>query len=247
MLSKVKQLFRDEQQFRFFGLLCLTTLFNFALIGQLLHYLQFDFTEIQSTQDLIKLRGTTTFFFLIWNLFLAWIPYWISLTLDSFYKWSESKTLIGILLFAWLLFFPNAPYIITDLLHLRNRAPIPHWYDLMLFLSFAWTGLILGLISLYEVHRFLNQHVSKFVSWCCIVFAIGLSGLGVYIGRVLRWNSWDILTTPMDLFHDLFYIIINPSAFPESDMIWVIGAFMFLAYLTFINFTPSDFSKRQSI
>ena len=77
--------------------------------------------------------------------------------------------------------------------------------------------------------------------------AIGLSGLGVYIGRVLRWNSWDILTRPLELFQDLFNILINPSAFPCSEMIWVIAVFMLLAYLTFNNFTTRDFSKKHPI
>jgi len=230
-------LFGGDRQFRQFMVLSLFTLFNFSLIAVRLHYLNFDFTTIQSSEDLILLRGTATFLFLLWNLFLAWIPYWISLAVAPFYERTKSLTFIGSILFVWLLFLPNAPYILTDLLHLRDRAPIPYWYDLMLLISFAWTGLLLGLTSLYEVHLFLTKQFSKTIGWVGIFTAITLSGLGVYIGRFLRWNSWDILTQPIQLFTDLIEILLHPYSFYGSGSIIVFAAFFFLSYLTFFNFS----------
>jgi len=230
-------LFGGDRQFRQFMVLSLFTLFNFSLIAVRLHYLNFDFTTIQSSEDLILLRGTATFLFLLWNLFLAWIPYWISLAVAPFYERTKSLTFISIILFVWLLFLPNAPYILTDLLHLRDRAPIPYWYDLMLLISFAWTGLLLGLTSLYEVHLFLTKRFSKTIGWIGIFTAITLSGLGVYIGRFLRWNSWDILTQPIQLFTDLIEILLHPYSFYGSGSIIVFAAFFFLSYLTFFNFS----------
>jgi len=217
-------------------LLSLFTLFNFCLVGVRLYYVDFDLASIQSSEDLFLLRGTTTFLFLIWNLILAWIPYWISLAVAPLYERSRSLLLTSGLLLIWLLFLPNAPYILTDLLHLRMRAPIPFWYDLMLLISFAWTGLLLGIISLYEVHRFIAKQWSRLAGWMIVIICIILSGLGVYIGRFLRWNSWDIVTQPFELIHDLLNILMAPQSFNGSGSIIVFAAFFLLSYLTFFSF-----------
>lgn len=241
LLTKIRILFSEDRQFRQFMLLCLFTLFNFCLVGVRLYYVNFDLASIQSSEDLFMLRGTTTFLFLIWNLFLAWIPYWLSLAVAPLYERSKSLLLTGGLLFIWLLFLPNAPYILTDLLHLRMRAPIPFWYDLMLLISFAWTGLLLGIISLYEVHCFIAKQWSGLAGWMVITTAIILSGLGVYIGRFLRWNSWDLITQPFDLLKDLFQILIEPEAFYGSGSIVVFAAFFLLSYLTFFSFSNNKY------
>ncbi len=237
LLSKIRILFSEDRQFRQFMLLSLFTLFNLCLIGVRLYYMDFNLAAIQSSKDLFVLRGTTTFLFLIWNLFLAWIPYWLSLAIGPLYERNRSLLLTGGLLFVWLLFLPNAPYILTDLVHLRLRTPIPFWYDLMLLISFAWTGLLLGIISLYEVHRFIAKTWSKLAGWMIITICIILSGIGVYIGRFLRWNSWDIITQPFDLIRDLFQIIIEPQSFHASGSIVIFAAFFLLSYLTFFSFS----------
>lgn len=229
MLTKFIKLFRDKRQFQLFLLLFISTLYCFALVGMRLHHLRFDFSQIQSTNDLAKLRGTTTFLFLIWNLFLAWVPYWIALALESVFQWSKSKWLALLLLISWLLFFPNAPYILTDLLHLKSRQPIPFWYDLMLFISFAWTGLLLGLLSLYEVQLFLKNHLHSTVSWILTTSAIFLCSFGIYLGRCLRWNSWDILTSPGSLFQDIQLSLTDSMAIKIT---LVFSGFLMIAYLT---------------
>ena len=245
MTQKIFYLFRDAKQFRLFALLLLSTLFNFALIAVRLHHLDFNYSEIESTKEFAKLRGTSTFFFLIWNLFLAWVPYWIALSLEYIYQQTSYKIVIILLLFIWLLFFPNAPYILTDLLHLRHRQPIPYWYDLMVLLSFAWTGLMLGLASLYEVQLFLQKHWSKTISWLFIMFVLPLSGLGIFIGRYLRWNSWDILTDPFGLFQDLVAILLNPGNFYGSGIAVVSAVFLSIAYLTFISLAGLSSKKNR--
>lgn len=241
LLTKIRILFSEDRQFRQFMLLCLFTLFNFCLVGVRLYYVDFDLASIQSSQDLFMLRGTTTFLFLIWNLFLAWIPYWLSLAVAPFYERSQSLLLTGGLLFIWLLFLPNAPYILTDLLHLRMRAPIPFWYDLMLLFSFAWTGLLLGIISLYEIHLFIAKQWSRWAGWLVVTISIFLSGLGVYIGRFLRWNSWDIIAQPFELIYDLWSILIEPQSFNGSGSIVLFAAFFLLSYLTFFSFSENKY------
>ncbi len=231
---KVQMLFRNDWQFRVFALLCLSTLFCFALIGVRLHFQGFSLAEVQTTEDWWGLKNTTTFLFLVWNLFLAWIPYWIALALDPFHRRFQRSWLTALVLLSWLFFFPNAPYILTDLLHLRGRHPVPHWYDLMLIVSFAWTGLLLGYLSLYEVQRFVQERWSAWAGWCFSLSATFLCGLGIYLGRYLRWNSWDVLQDPLTILQDAWQSIIDPAGQTGEGIIWVSSGFLFIGYLTLV-------------
>ncbi|MEO1514403.1 MAG: DUF1361 domain-containing protein [Bacteroidota bacterium] len=240
-LSHIRQLTADSKRLRIFLILCLSTAFNFALIGGRLWYLGIDLTEIATTQDYYKLRGSTTFLFLVWNLFLAWIPYWIAISLESIHQWFGKGMLSFLALLAWLFFFPNAPYILTDLLHLRSRAPIPHWYDLMLIASCAWTGLMLGLLSLYEVQVFLRRRFSAGFSWVAVSLFIMACGYGIYLGRYLRWNSWDVLAQPLSLFHDIWQSFLDPVLFRHSMQVsLVLSGFLMLAYLMMHGMMAKD-------
>ena len=228
-LKKIKSLFRSEQQFRLFIILSGSTLFSFLLFVFRLEYLNFDYQQINSVRDLSFYRGERTFMFLNWNLFLAWIPYLLTLTLPHFYQKYNSKIIIVGILFFWLLFFPNAPYILTDFLHLKKRVGIPLWYDVMLFLSFAWTGLILGYLSLLEVQLFLRNFFSKTIVHITSVIVLLLSGFGIYLGRIQRWNSWDIITNPLSLFADILNILANPQTL---GLAVVVSVFLLLGYFT---------------
>src|SRR5450432_2324487 len=104
----------------------------------------------------IYLSGHNNYFYFIWNLFLAWVPYAISMYLPLSYHLIKSKLLIWVLILIFFLFWPNSPYILTDLLHLKEKQNIPLWFDLGLILSFAWTGLMLGFISLLEIQNFIR-------------------------------------------------------------------------------------------
>lgn len=212
-----------------FILLSLSTLFSFALFVFRLEYLDFDYSKIQSIRDLCYYRGTQTFFFLNWNLFLAWVPYLIALSLPFLHRKFNSKKIIVGALFCWLLFFPNAPYIITDFLHLRKRAGIPLWYDMMLFMSFAWTGLILGYVSLLEIQVFLRKFFSKTMVNLASILALLLCGFGIYLGRFQRWNSWDIVTNPFSLFADILKVLTQPHTL---GLAVVLSAFLLLGYFT---------------
>jgi len=240
MIKRFQNLFRDQKQQRLFLLLCLATLFNFVLVGYRLHYMAFDFSKIQSFRDLLDHRGYATFLFLIWNLFLAWVPYFIALIMDRTYEKTKSKGLLGFLFVAWLLFFPNAPYILTDLLHLKSRHPIPHWYDLMMIVSFAWTGLMLGYLSLFEVQRFLTKKFSARLGMGIAVGSILLCSFGIYLGRFLRWNTWDVLFRPHLLIGDIFEVVFNPFAYTGTLGIAVILACFLLIGYFILNTLISD-------
>ena len=186
-------------------LLCLTTFFNFALVGYRIYFTGFDYYQLASVQDLANTRSVT-YLFLIWNLFLAWIPYWISMTLNYLPK----KWMVFPALLVWLVFLPNAPYLVTDLLHVGYHPPVPIWYDTILLFSFAWTGLLLGFLSLLDVQRFLEENINKKIAGLLIWAAIMLCAFGVYLGRYQRWNTWDIITQPYHLFMDTMAVLLHP-------------------------------------
>ncbi|NJN34417.1 MAG: DUF1361 domain-containing protein [Saprospiraceae bacterium] len=193
-------------------------------------------TQLKSGKQHVVRLGH--FFFLIWNLFLAWIPYWVALTLDFWSRFSrinrQKMTLsASILLIMWLLFFPNAPYIVTDLLHLKDREIVPHWYDLMLIVSFAWTGLLLGYLSLFEIQRYLEARFSPIWVWTMLISAIWLAGFGVYMGRFQRWNSWDILTRPWAIVEQQLHVLSHPMIYLNTlGVAVVMSGFMLIGYLT---------------
>lgn len=133
-----------------------------------------------------------SFIFLLWNLFLAYVPYAISK-----YILRNIKTIPGTKLFIvgsiWLLFLPNAPYMATDLFHLHKREGLPIWYDLVLILLFSITGLYLFFISIQHVVTILNYKLPKINKLLFLTFVFIATSYGVYIGRFLRLNSWDII------------------------------------------------------
>jgi uncharacterized membrane protein len=217
-----------SHQAKIFSILCLSTAFCFVLVGVRIHYSQVEFSAIQSIQDLAESRGMT-FMFLVWNLFLAWIPYWISISIPGFFKLFPSKLFAFGMIGLWLLFFPNAPYIITDLLHLHHRYPVPFWFDLMLLVTFAWTGLMLGLISLHEIRLFVKVLYNEKLSWAFTFGSVVLCGFGIYLGRCLRFNSWDILTRPMALVQD---ILLSTTDSMAIKLTLVFSAFLMIGYLT---------------
>lgn len=150
------------------------------------------------------------YIFLAWNLLLAWIPYLIGLWLLVYYRRLTSWILSPIVLL-WLLFFPNAPYIATDFFHFEQKPHVPIWFDLIMLFSFAWSGLLLGLVSLRDVHIVIAQKTNQFFGWLFVVVAIFFGAVGVYMGRYLRWNTWDVFIDPAQLLNDLMLRFVYPS------------------------------------
>lgn len=162
------------------------------------------------------ITDTKVFLFLNWNLFLAFIP-WLSSSVIFVFPWLQKQKLsLFILLSIWLLFFPNAPYILTDLFHLRLKTGAPIWFDLVLILSFAWTGLLFGFVSLMDIEKLLTERFKKWISLSVIGILLFMAGFGVYVGRFLRWNSWDIIQQPRGLLVDIADRFIHPFDHPRT-------------------------------
>ena len=150
------------------------------------------------------------FFFLIWNLFLAFIPLGTAFLIRRRYdNGKRNKFLYLPLLMFWLLFLPNSPYILTDLFHLKSRS-MPMWFDLILILTFAWNGLMAGLISVSIVQEIVHKLTNKWFSWFVVFSSIFASGFGIYLGRYLRWNSWDLINQPSNLIKDVLEPLLHP-------------------------------------
>jgi len=178
------------------------------------------------------------FLFLNWNLFLSFIP-WGAAILISLNSHRKNKFSLFLLLIVWLLFFPNSPYILTDLFHLQLRSSVPIWYDLILILSFAWTGLAFGLMSLVEIEIFLKKYLKGPAVVLIIIMMLFVGSFGVYIGRYLRWNSWDVISDPFLLLSDLSERIINPFSHPSTwGMTILLGILLNMMYWTFKFFQP---------
>jgi uncharacterized membrane protein len=177
----------------------------------------------------ITLSEQIYYSFLVWNLFLAWLPFLFAAAAITFRRSLFVALFFG---FLWLLFFPNAPYLITDLIHLRPLDPIPLWYDAIMLFSFALSGLLLGLRSLSLMHTIVEQKAGLFAGWLFVVVAAVLSSFGIYIGRFLRWNSWDIFANPLRLFVDVAQSLSTPfQLFKAMVVVLLFSAVTIGAYL----------------
>ena len=141
--------------------------------------------------------GSGYYRFLLGNLFLAFVPLFLSTGLRIADQLQLNRIIKTVIFSLWLLFLPNAPYILTDILHLTRANQAPAWYDLALLLSCAGTGLLMGYLSLIDVQGIVERNFNPIVGWLFAVVTLVLSGFGIYLGRFLRWNSWDVLTSPM--------------------------------------------------
>ena len=171
---------------------------------------------------------STGYVFLFWNLMLAGIPLVFSTIagLGSERLWRIG---FGCL---WLLFFPNAPYIMTDLMHLRMIGSGPVWFDILLLTSCAGTGLAMGYASMAQIQGLFERAGARALGWITVVGSFFLAGFGIYVGRFLRWSSWHVFTNPRLLFSDVTERVLNPLAHPRTWGVTVgFGMFLLVGYL----------------
>lgn len=177
----------------------------------------------------MKLNQSFFFLFLVWNLFLAIIPFLITTYLSTKKQLSKWHLAFGFCI--WLLFLPNAPYIITDLLHLRGSDPYLMWLDVLVVLSFAYNGLLLFFLSLMNMETILKSFLKNKSLIYVMIIVFFLTGFGMYLGRFLRYNSWEIIQNPLALFSDIMAILIHPTSHLQA---WVFtltfGAFLSVGY-----------------
>lgn len=176
--------------------------------------------------------GNSFYRFLHWNLFLAWVP-----LLAAFGASAASRhhrgglaVCLGVV---WLVFFPNAPYVLTDFIHLGDPGTSsgPLWYVALMLSSFAWTALLLGFFSLYVMQALWRRALGFVGSWIAVVVVLALSALGVYLGRFGRFNSWDLVVRPGRVADVVAHGLDNPfSNLRLIGVLLVLTAFLVVGY-----------------
>ena len=173
------------------------------------------------------------YFMFTWNLFLAVIPVLFSRMLVYFNK-INLKSLLALAI--WMLFLPNAPYLITDIFHFTEMKGMPAWFDLLLVTSAAWNGLMLAIVSLLQVEDFFQKFMSKFKVNMIMFASIFTCSYGIYLGRYLRFNSWDVVTAPISLVKSIGYQVLFPHQNIKTWAFTVLfGAMIWLVYYTIKN------------
>jgi uncharacterized membrane protein len=193
----------------------------------------------------IAYSNTYGYLGLVWNLFLAWIPFVLAY-LAYILSWRRLLMVLVIPTFAilWLIFFPNAPYILTDLQHLGqastnaslwSSANVPLWYDVILLVWFSWTGMLLGIVSLNLMQEIIRREFGRWFGWLFVFSVAGLSSAGIYVGRFIRLNSWDMLQDPTHTASNLWDWLSDPSL-RSFGFIGLYTLFFIFVYLTIYAF-----------
>lgn len=188
----------------------------------------------------IYLTGNITYIFLLWNIFLAAVPYWLGRFITNNFKNVWNILLTGL----WLLFYPNALYIVTDLMHLQNLRTFPIWYDVVLLFSSSVLGLILGFKSLWRMEKIIASVSSKKATTVFIIAIIALSSFGVYLGRFLRWNSWDIVSQSLNLMKSIADRFIHPASHPRT---WAVTFTLSVLYFLLYELSKANVVRRQEV
>jgi uncharacterized membrane protein len=212
--------------------------------------------------------GRVGYWSLPWDLFLAWVPVPLALGVARLHdKPRRSIAAMLALTFLWLLFFPNAPYLLTEFIHLHPShgvydgpgpawlqrlsagETIPLWFDVLMLSMFAWTGLLLGFMSLHVIHRSAARAVGVAAGWIVVMLGLTLCAFGISLGRFERWNSWDLFTDPISLLGDIGDRALNPVAHPRtSGATLMLAGFLVLGYLSLValmHFVAGDNNDRK--
>lgn len=163
----------------------------------------------------LAVSGSMRYWFLPWNLFLAWIPFLLSFVVlyaGKRYRWVSWQFIASLL--AWLFFLPNSFYIVTDLIHIHDTGEVGIVYDVVMMTTYVLTGTLLGFVSLLMIEKELRRGLSARISTLGILMIILLSSFAIYLGRYLRWNSWDVLANPASILLDVADRIFRPYDHP---------------------------------
>jgi len=167
--------------------------------------------------------------FLVWNLFLAWVPLVCAVALRAAHVRRVRSVALLPVFALWLAFLPNAPYLVTDFVHLRYRDGAPLWFDAVMLASYAWSGVGLGVASLRICSEVVRERRGP---WTAAIF-VGASGLftgfGIYLGRFVRLNTWDLLTRPLTVMTQALSPLIHPFTHPRAWVVTLTFALFFLA------------------
>lgn len=192
----------------------------------------------------IQRTGVTDTSVLAWNLFLAWIPLVLALLVYDGARRGASRLLLLGGAGLWLLFLPNAPYIVTDAKWVGTWTGAPVLYDALLVAGAAAIGLVLGFVSVYLIQRTAARAWGNAAGWLVALASLALSGVGIYLGRILRWNSWDLFTRPSQLFSDVAAGVSDPLGYPRALTLTIAVALLLtVGYLLFYGLFRRELAR----
>lgn len=188
----------------------------------------------------VFLFGSTAFLYIIWNVFLAVVPFVISsIMLLYANKMNLLKPAFVIGFILWFLFLPNAPYVVTDFIHLGRIHSVPVMFDIFVLFSSAWVALLMGFYSLSHMEKILQLKFTKKVTNLIIVFIILFASFGVYLGRYLRFNSWDFFTSHNFLLTSIWRIFTQSNDYVNVYAYTLLFfVFIYISYLSFKKTNP---------
>ena len=193
----------------------------------------------------VAYSGNSYYQSLVWNLFLAWIPFVVALRVYDAHRHGSSRLPLWVGGVVWLVFFPNAPYIVTDFKWLNTWTGAPIWFDVVLVSAAAWCGLLLGFMSLYLMQAVVRRAVGTVNAWLFVLAVLVLSSFGIYLGRFLRWNSWDVVTRPDVLAAEIWPQLVNPLEYPKTIAVTgLFTAFLAATYLVFYSLAGQSVQER---
>ena len=216
--------FRHKFQLAVYAMLGIATLICFVL------------AKVRMTEN-FEQQYNYYYGYLLRNLYLAWTPFLIALvTYHLKLTHQILRVILPFICLTWLIFFPNAPYLLTDFQHIRMYSDDPKvWFDVNLLIWFGFTALFLGLLSLYWMHQVVQREFGRMAGWALVVMTGFLSSAGIYIGRFLRFNSWDIFQNPSKLVHNLLTQLRDPNAVPIT-FVFLYTLFLIFIYILFYVF-----------
>ena len=186
--------------------------------------------------------GDDYYRFLVWNLMLAWVPLCCAIVAFARARLHVDARLV-VPLVPWLLFFPNAPYLLTDFIHL-GEGPAPLWYDGLMLSAFAWTGLLLGFASLYLVQMIVRRAWGEVAGWLGVLAVLSLGSIGVYVGRFLGLNSWDALLHPVQV-AEILRDQISAVPLRMVEALLALVTFLAVGYLVVYSFLGLEHDLRE--
>jgi uncharacterized membrane protein len=158
-------------------------------------------------------RYEPDFIYMIWNLFLAWLGFAAALVLErALHRSVWSSWYVLLLTALWLIFLPNTFYMLTDFIHIHELTMADLVQGVIMLSSFILNGVILGLLSVHIVHRELIKRVKARTAWTLVGFTLLICSFAIYVGRELRWNTWDIILNPTSVLFDVSERLLNPAA-----------------------------------
>jgi uncharacterized membrane protein len=176
---------------------------------------------------------------IIWNLLLLVIPFFLAKILYRLWKKNSFKNInekIAAILFfmLWLLFIPNSVYVLTDVRHLLNYCPVNYYricinnaWMIVFFFTYASIGWVTFVLLLNQMKAIFKEAYGQLIEKLFVIIIIPIISLGVLLGLVNRWNSWEVFLDPLKIINSSLYYFIDWTYFKN---LLLFSIFLYILY-----------------